>query len=249
VCCNQAERAEKLLYQLCHEEYGGIRLTPHMCNLVVDAWCKLENMRRAELLAQKMDEEEVIFVKPDQFEGTESETCFAFPAPNHETYEILADGWQRCGMADEVGEGHSVFKLGAAATAKSLAGTRGAVRAAASMLSHYGIFSSFCTSDLHLLFCSRNLSFLHGCYQSTNPWACVALLLLVISYDSSPSGVIGTWGRRRSGYIGNSTELVRKHLLYFPLCFALDLRKSDRKLPCTPGEKGFGLLRVERGDR
>jgi len=65
-----------------------------MCNLVVDAWCKLENMRRAELLAQKMDEEEVIFVKPDQFEGTESETCFAFPAPNlRDTGRRLAALW------------------------------------------------------------------------------------------------------------------------------------------------------------
>lgn len=121
-----------------------------MCNIVIDAWCKLENMRRAELLAQKMDEEETIWVKPDQFEGTDSETAFAFPAPNHETYEILTDGWTRLGMADEVGEGHSVFKLGAAATAKSLAGTRGAVRAAASALSSspFPFVLCICTATL-----------------------------------------------------------------------------------------------------
>lgn len=105
-----------------------------MVNIVVGSWCKAENMRRAELLAQKMDEERVIYIKPDQFEGTESEKCFQFPAPNHETYEILTDGWQRCGLCDEVGELRKIFKAGDAATAKALAGSRGAVEAASSLL-------------------------------------------------------------------------------------------------------------------
>ena len=43
--------------------------------------CLVENMRRAEVLAQKMDEEQAIWIKPDQFQGTESEKGFYFPYP------------------------------------------------------------------------------------------------------------------------------------------------------------------------
>ena len=53
----QALRAEQFLLNLCYEDYGEIQLTPHMCNLVVDVWCRVENMRRAELLVKKMDEQ------------------------------------------------------------------------------------------------------------------------------------------------------------------------------------------------
>ena len=96
--------------------------------------CLVGNMRRAEVLAQKMDEEQAIWIKPDQFEGTESEKGFYFPAPNYETYEILASGWQRLGMADEVGELRKVYwwqkafkKQGSDTKSKPLAGSRGAV--------------------------------------------------------------------------------------------------------------------------
>ena len=37
----------------------------------------------------------MIWIKADQFEGTESEKRFCYPLPNHETYELLVDGWQR----------------------------------------------------------------------------------------------------------------------------------------------------------
>ena len=56
----QALRAEQFLLSLCHEDYGEIQLTPHMCNLVVDVWCRVENMRRAELLVKKMDEQVIM---------------------------------------------------------------------------------------------------------------------------------------------------------------------------------------------
>ena len=56
----QALRAEQFLLNLCYEDYGEIQLTPHMCNLVVDVWCRVENMRRAELLVKKMDEQVII---------------------------------------------------------------------------------------------------------------------------------------------------------------------------------------------
>jgi len=36
----QAERAEHLLRHLCHDDYGNIKLTPHMVNLVIDAWVR-----------------------------------------------------------------------------------------------------------------------------------------------------------------------------------------------------------------
>jgi hypothetical protein len=121
------------MLNLCYDEYGGIYLTPHMVNLVIDSWCKVENMRRAELLAQKMDEEQVIWIRPDQFEGTESEKCYKYPCPNHETYEILAAGWQRTGMADEVGQLRKVFKPGAAAKSTPIPGTRGALEDASSL--------------------------------------------------------------------------------------------------------------------
>jgi hypothetical protein len=141
----QAERAEHLLLHLCYDDYGNIKLTPHMVNLVIDAWCLVENMRRAEVLAQKMDEEQAIWIKPDQFQGTESEKGFYFPAPNYETYEILAAGWQRLGMADEVGELRKVYwwqrafkKQGSDTKSKSLAGTRGAVEDAASVIGTWG---------------------------------------------------------------------------------------------------------------
>jgi hypothetical protein len=53
--------------------------------------------------------QEVIYIKPDQFEGTESEKRFQFPMPNEETYQILTQGWQRCGLQDQVGNLREVF--------------------------------------------------------------------------------------------------------------------------------------------
>ena len=56
-----AQRAEHLLLKVCYEEHGHMQVTPHMCNLVVASWCKIENLRRAELLVKRMDQEEVFF--------------------------------------------------------------------------------------------------------------------------------------------------------------------------------------------
>ena len=134
----QAERAERLLIDICYPQWGSLRMTPHMVNIVIDAWCKCESMRRAELLATKMDEEVVIYVKPDQFEGTDSETRFAFPPPNMETYEILTHGWSRCGLMDEVGEMRKIYKAGDDQLAPSLVGSRGAVQAASSVITTWG---------------------------------------------------------------------------------------------------------------
>ena len=134
----QAERAERLLLDICYPQWGSLRMTPHMVNIVIDAWCKCESMRRAELLATKMDEEVVIYVKPDQFEGTDSETRFAFPPPNMETYEILTNGWSRCGLMDEVGEMRKIYKAGDDQLAPSLVGSRGAVQAASSVITTWG---------------------------------------------------------------------------------------------------------------
>jgi hypothetical protein len=39
-CFWQAERAEHLLLHLCYDDYGNIKLTPHMVNLVIDAWVR-----------------------------------------------------------------------------------------------------------------------------------------------------------------------------------------------------------------
>jgi hypothetical protein len=129
--------------------------------------CLVENMRRAEVLAQKMDEEQAIWIKPDQFQGTESEKGFYFPAPNYETYEILAAGWQRLGMADEVGELRKVYwwqrafkKQGADTKSKSLAGSRGAVEDAASLYLYPLSFSLICLSSalgLSSLLCSARV--------------------------------------------------------------------------------------------
>ena len=57
-----AQRAEHLLINICYEEHGHMQVTPHMCNLVVASWCNIGNLRRAELLVKRMDEEEVLFL-------------------------------------------------------------------------------------------------------------------------------------------------------------------------------------------
>ena len=56
-----AQHAEHLLLKVCYEEHGHMQVTPHMCNLVVASWCNIENLRRAELLVKRMDEQEVFF--------------------------------------------------------------------------------------------------------------------------------------------------------------------------------------------
>jgi hypothetical protein len=138
---------------VCYEEYGEIHLNPHMVNIVIDAWCKCEGMKRAELLAQKMDEEEVIYIKPDQFEGTEKEKRFQYPPPNHETYDILTDGWARCGLMEEVGNLRTIFKPGDSAKAKSLVGSHGAVEAAASLcILHAFIFCTRFSCTCYLIY-------------------------------------------------------------------------------------------------
>ena len=165
--------------------------------------CLVENMRRAELLAQKMDEEQVIWIKPDQFEGTESEKGFYFPAPNYETYEILAAGWQRLGVADEVGELRKVYwwqrafkKKGADMKSKSLAGSRGAVEDAASLYLYLLPLPHTCACHLHR-------AFLRSFVLRESDTSCKKLFYTLLHHKHfAHSGVIGTWGRRRSGFVG-----------------------------------------------
>ena len=83
------------------------------------------------------------------------------------------------------------------------------------------------------------------------------------------TGVIGTWGRRRSGYIGTifhtqtHTRVTTSKQL--SSCFGHSalltwytrgifsasgiLEASYSALVCMTGEKGFGMFRVERADR
>mmetsp|Transcript_25175 Transcript_25175/g.83112 ORF Transcript_25175/g.83112 Transcript_25175/m.83112 type:complete len:546 (-) Transcript_25175:1056-2693(-) len=125
----KASKAERVLRSICQEH---IEVTPHMCNIVVDAWMRVGNIKRAEQLVMQMENRDIIEIIRTRFEGIDSEIRYKFPKPNHETYNILSDGWERAGLLDEI----SAIQTGYDAVDKGVLvpGTSGAYSSATSYM-------------------------------------------------------------------------------------------------------------------
>ena len=77
-------------------------------NLVVDTWCRAGNMQRAEALVAKMESG---IRMQSKWQADEEDGADQMPVPSEETYEILVDGWQRMGVAEDVGRRQRGFKM------------------------------------------------------------------------------------------------------------------------------------------
>ena len=79
------ERAEAMVWEMVSK---GMKPTATQSNLVLEAWSKAGNMRRAEMFADRMD----------PVSRNREEVALA----TEETYQILKEGWALAGVSNEI---------------------------------------------------------------------------------------------------------------------------------------------------
>ena len=90
----QPRRAEAVIDRMRKE---GIAIHTTACNAVVDAWCRSGNLKRAEAMVAQMEKSSQAASKMVTRDAT-----IQLATPNEQTYLILAEGWQRLGVMEDI---------------------------------------------------------------------------------------------------------------------------------------------------